>query len=318
MVKRQRIFPVFYLLFAYVILQFAWWAYSILRLNAEIINLRSELAQLQGGSAEQIQAIERAMESKMIMVAGEGSVFFILLLAGAFYILRSFRREMAVQSQQKNFMLSVTHELKSPLASVKLYLQTLLKRELNHEKQKEITRQALSDTDRLGTLIDNILTASRIDGGHFSLHLEEENLGQFLQKIALLQIPNGFSTHSLELDLQPNVVVPIDKQALTIILSNLLENAVKYSPVGTTIRLVMSSEKGLIQLKVIDQGPGIPVSEREMVFQKFYRIGNEDTRKSKGTGLGLYIVKTLCLLHNIEISIENPIQGGSIFKLEWK
>ncbi len=317
MSKRQKIFPVFYLLFAYVLLQFSWWAFSIVRLNSEIIQLKSELAKLQGLPASQAQDIEAAIESKMIMVAGEGSVFLILLLAGAFYILRSVRREIAVQSQQKNFMLSVTHELKSPLASVKLYLQTLLKRDLNPDKQKEITRHALADTERLGNLIENILTASRIDGGRFALHLEQDDLGKFIQKVALAQFQQGLSSHTLEMDIQEEVWIAFDKQALTIILNNLLENAIKYSPAGTKVSVVLVQEKGRTRLQISDQGPGIPASEKEKVFQKFYRIGNEETRKSKGTGLGLYIVKTLCLMLKIQVSIENPARGGAQFNLVW-
>ena len=317
MSKRQRIFPVFYLLFAYVLIQFSWWAYSIVRLNSEIIQLRSELAAYQGLKAGQTQNIEAAIESKMIMVAGEGTVFLILLLAGAFYILRSFKREIAIQSQQKNFMLSVTHELKSPLASVKLYLQTLLKRDLNPEKQKEITKHALSDTERLGNLIDNILTASRLDGGRFSLHMEQDHLSQYVQKICRAHFQQGLSSHQLETHIEPDLFASFDKQVFSIILGNLLENAIKYSPPASKVMVALNRQQGKFVLVVADEGPGIPSVERTKVFQKFYRIGNEETRQSKGTGLGLYIVKNLCQMAKIQLIIEDNLPKGSRFVLEW-
>lgn len=317
MSKRLRIFPVFYLLFAYVLLQFSWWAYSIVRLNSEIIQLRSELAKYQGLKAGQTQNIEAAIESKMIMVAGEGTVFLILLLAGAFYILRSFKREMAIQSQQKNFMLSVTHELKSPLASVKLYLQTMLKRDLSPEKQKEITKHALVDTERLGNLIDNILTASRLDGGRFSLHLEDDNLSLFVQKICTAHFQQGLSSHHLETFIEPDLMASFDKQVFSIIIGNLLENAIKYSPAGSKVTVHLNRQLGKFNLMVADQGSGIPALERSKVFQKFYRIGNEETRKTKGTGLGLYIVKNLCQMAKIQLTIEDNQPKGTRFFMEW-
>ncbi len=316
--SKSRFLPVFYLLLAYLLLQFSWWAYSIAQLNAEIISLKIELAQTNGAAPEKISEINNTLDKKLWMVSGEGTVFLILLLAGAFYIRRSFKKEILLRNQQKNFMLSVTHELKSPLSSIKLYLQTLIKRDLPPEKQKEITRHALADSDRLAILIDNILTASRIESGRFELHPQKENLGIFVQKLALQHFQPGLGTHKLYTEIASDIELKFDSMALSIIIGNLLDNATKYSPQQTTISVLLKKTATETTLQIADQGNGIPAAERQKIFDKFYRIGNEDTRKAKGTGLGLYIVKTLADLSRITISVADNEKGGSTFTLHFQ
>jgi putative cofactor-binding repeat protein len=216
-------------------------------------------------------------------------------------------------------MLSVTHELKSPLSSIKLYLQTLLKRDLKPEKQKEITRHALADSDRLGILIDNILTASRLENGKFNLHKENDDLGLFVQRLALQHFQQGLGSHKLYTAIKPGIFLAFDKMALSVILGNILDNAIKYSPAESTVSVVLSDiENQGILLKISDQGIGIPQNEKSNIFEKFYRIGNEDTRKTKGAGLGLYIVKTLADLHHIEVLVEESMEAGTVFSLKFK
>lgn len=312
--KFSRPLLIFYILVAYVFIQFCWWAYSLVQLNSEIYNLKLEILTLQHEGSPEI-LIEKAnldqkLRSRIWMVLGEGSVFFILLVIGVWQTLQSFKKEVSLAKQQKNFLLAVTHELKSPIASVKLYLQTMQKRELDREKQNEIVAKAIADTDRLGSLVENLLLATKIDRSDYMLHFEELNLSDLLNQIT--------STHPenkrLKTEIQHGIKMQADKLAFTSIVINLLENALKYSEQNVVVKL--QRDKNIL-LSVIDSGAGISDDEKQKVFEKFYRIGNEDTRKSKGTGLGLYIVKNLVERHNGSINIRNNQPKGSIFEVDF-
>ncbi|MGE0635541.1 MAG: sensor histidine kinase [Bacteroidia bacterium] len=312
--KFPRALLLFYILVAYVFIQFCWWAYSLVQLNSEIYNLKLEILTMShAGSPELLiekANLDQKLYSRIWMVLGEGSVFFILLSIGVWQTLQSFRKEVSLARQQKNFLLAVTHELKSPIASVKLYLQTLQKRELEREKQNEIVARAIADTDRLGSLVENLLLATKIDRSDYMLHFEELNLSDLLLQIVATHPENK----RLKTEIQKGIKMQADKLAFTSIVVNLLENALKYSDQNVIVKL--QCDKNIL-LGIIDNGPGIPDEEKQKVFEKFYRIGNEDTRKSKGTGLGLYIVKNLSERHNGSIRIRNNQPNGSIFEVEF-
>lgn len=312
--KSSRPLLIFYILVAYVFIQFCWWAYSLVQLNSEIYNLKLEILSMAHEGSPEI-LIEKAnldqkLRSRIWMVLGEGSVFFILLAIGVWQTLQSFKKEVSLARQQKNFLLAVTHELKSPIASVKLYLQTLQKRELEREKQNEIVAKAIADTDRLGSLVENLLLATKIDRSDYMLHFEELNLSNLVEQIIATHPENK----RLKTEIQQGIKIQADKLAFTSIVVNLLENALKYSEQIVVVKL--QHDKNIL-LSVIDSGAGIVDEEKQKVFEKFYRIGNEDTRKSKGTGLGLYIVKNLVERHNGTILIRNNQPSGSIFEIEF-
>lgn len=312
--KFPRALLLFYILVAYVFIQFCWWAYSLVQLNSEIYNLKLEILTLaHAGSPELLiekANLDQKLYSRIWMVLGEGSVFFILLAIGVWQTLQSFRKEVSLAQQQKNFLLAVTHELKSPIASVKLYLQTLQKRELEREKQNEILARAIADTDRLGSLVENLLLATKIDRSDYMLHFEELNLSDLVAQIVATHPENK----RLKTEIQPEIKMQADKLAINSVVVNLLENAQKYSDRNVVVKL--QRDKNVL-LSIIDSGSGIPDEEKQKVFEKFYRIGNEDTRKSKGTGLGLYIVKNLVERHNGTIIIRDNQPQGSIFEAEF-
>lgn len=315
--KISRPLVLFYILVAYIFIQFCWWAYSLAMLNSEIYNLKLEILTLQHEGSPEIliekAKLDQKLYSRLWMVLGEGSVFVILLAIGVWKTLRSFKKEVALAQQQKNFLLAVTHELKSPVASAKLYLQTLQKRELDKEKQKEILSKAISDTDRLTALVDNLLLAAKIERSQYALHFEELNLSDLLNDFVNVHPENK----RLKTEIQTGITMQADKLAFTSIVNNLIENALKYSPATTLCTVSLQKKNEKIILSVSDSGSGIPDSEKQKVFEKFYRIGNEDTRKTKGTGLGLYIVFNLVQRHNGTIKIRNNQPKGSVFELEF-
>ena len=311
----------FYALLIYVLLQFSWWAYLLVELNNEVYEHRIENVLLKEKDAEKSLQEQRAFEHKLHqrwwMITGEGLVFLCLLTIGGIITFRSFKKEFELARQQKNFLLSVTHEFKSPLASIKLYLQTLQKHVLEKEKKESFINSAIRDSDRLDALVENALLASMIDHKGYKFSTEEINLSALAR--LLVQKFNFILEHhsKVELAVEERLIMKGDKQALSLMINNLLENAEKYSPAETNITLKISKKQTRIILSVLDEGPGIPDAEKKKVFKKFYRIGNEETRSAKGTGLGLFLVNEIAEHHHATIHITDNKPKGTIFTAEF-
>lgn len=309
----------FYLLVGYVLIQFVWWSYLMIQQNNELYHLKSEINLLHHEDPQLViekgNELEKKLHHRWMMIAGEGMVFLILLVIAFFRVRNTFRREAELAEQQKNFLLSVTHELKSPIASTKLALETVLKRDLEKDKQKEILGNAVKDTDRLNTLVENILLASKIDSASFELHKENINLSEYLEEGIKQAVRMFDPKQKVVNDIQPNIFFNIDKTVFPSIFLNLFENAVKYSPENSMIKIILKEQGNGVILSVADEGAGIPEVEKENIFKKFYRVGNEEIRKTKGTGLGLYIVKYLAEKHGGAIAVKNNSPKGSIFEV---
>ncbi len=249
------------------------------------------------------------------MISGEGVVFISLLVIGIFQVRKTFKKEEELTLQQKNFLLSVTHELKSPIASSKLQLQTLLKHELEREKQKELINNAITDIERLNNLAENILLAAKIENNVHILHKEEYDISLYTTEIVKNAINTFNYKQKVSLTIEPGIQLKIDTMNFPSIVMNLFENAVKYSSADSPIIISLKKENHSIILSVVDEGSGISEIEKRNIFQKFYRVGNEETRKTKGTGLGLYIVKYLVEQHNGKIVVKDNLPKGSIFEV---
>jgi signal transduction histidine kinase len=311
----------FYLLVVYIIIQFIWWGYLMVQLNNEIYHLKTLVNLLQGESLDQIIANGNALNAKLktrwLMIASEGSVFIFLLILGIFQIRKTFKKEAALNQQQNNFLLSVTHELKSPIASAKLQLQTLEKRELDRAKQKEIIANAISDTERLNNLVENILLAAKIENSVYTLYKEEVDLSQYITEGLTQSIASFHYKRKIDLQIEPGIRMHIDRTSFPSIILNLFENAVKYSPEQSTIVVALKTQANKIIFSIADEGIGIDSKEKALIFQKFYRVGNEEIRKTKGTGLGLYITDYLVKQHGGSISVKNNLPKGSIFEVSF-
>lgn len=307
---------IFYLLVTYVFLQFCWWFYLLFDLNNEIYRLSEELNLLRGNEST-LDRLEERLRKKQLMIFGEGMVFLLLLALGMLQTRRSFRRETLLARQQKNFLLSVTHELKSPLASVKLFLQTLGKRELEREKQQEMAGRALAEVNRLDHLLENILLANRLDSPGYVLQKEPTDLSETVEECVARQ-RQTLPQPEIRLSAEPGIQVLADHTALVSIIGNLLENAAKYAPDSKYIEVSLFTEGEEAVLRVTDQGPGIPVELKEKIFEKFYRGENEETRRTKGTGLGLYIVRNLLHQHHGNVRIKENSPRGCIFEVRLK
>lgn len=312
----------FYALVLYVFLQFCWWAYLMVELNNEVYHHRIENVQLKNTDGEiflneKNQLIEKHKQ-RLWMIIGEGSVFLSLLIAGGVLTYRSFRKEFELSRQQKNFLLSVTHEFKSPLASIKLYLQTLQRHDLDKEKKDAFISNAIRDSDRLDALVENALLANTIDHHGYQFSSDEFNLSALIRLLVQkLNMTSSESSSRIESDIEEGINLTGDKQALSLAISNLLENALKYSPVNLPVKVSLVRKKNHIVLSVTDEGIGIPDAEKTKIFKKFYRVGNEETRSTKGTGLGLFLVKQIIDHHRGSISVSDNKPKGSIFAVEF-
>lgn len=287
--------------------------------NNEIYLLKKEMNLLSYQDPQLViekgNELERKLHYRWLMIAGEGMVFMVLLAIAFIRVRNTFRKEAELAAQQKNFLLSVTHELKSPIASARLQLETMRLRKLDESRQMELLSAALADTDRLNNLVENLLLAARIDNSSYELHLEATDLAPLTEGILARAGQTLAPGLKIEAELEPATRAMVDKNAFPSILLNLIENAAKYAGEQPMIKVILKKREQRVFLSVSDQGLGIPDEEKQNIFKKFYRIGSEETRRSKGTGLGLYIVRYLVESHRGTITVKDNKPSGTSFEI---
>ncbi len=312
-------------MFTYILAFSLWWAYLLYAKNETAFNEKIELYKINFekinpgvdyNSSKQYTDIISKYHRQKFMIITEGGVFILLLLLGLLRVRKVFLREMELAAQQRNFLLSITHELKSPLATIKLSLQTLTKRKLEAEQSEKLIGNSLLDLDRLESVVDNILFAAKIEREEPGLSSDEINISEIVRSVA-----DRFSQNKKEIviseEIKNDVYLNADTLAFTSVVINLIENAIKYSPEQTEIKVTLIEDEDNVLLSVADSGIGISDEDKSKVFEKFYRVGNEDTRKTKGTGLGLYIVKRVVEIFKGEISIADNSPKGTVFNLRF-
>lgn len=308
---------VYWVLLTYILAALVWWFVSLEKQNREITDLKYKNLSLQPDSSlvnqsDSLDSINSENKRNFAKYIGEGVTFLILIVIGAFFIYRSVRRQFKMQQQQKNFMMAVTHELKTPVSVARLNLETLQKYQLDPEKQKKLIRMTLDETARLNSLTNNILVSSQLEGGGYQSSMEDLNLSDLL-KDCIQDFRNRFPERTFIEQTDADIDIQGDALLLQMMINNLLENAIKYSPKTTAITAILRKNLSDIELLIKDEGPGIPESEKKKIFTRFYRIGNETTRKTQGTGLGLYLSRTIAGYHNADISVTDNIPQGSSF-----
>jgi signal transduction histidine kinase len=311
----RRATIVFWVLLLYIIAALIWWLVSLERQNNVIHSLQqTEIHEKDKGSPaynQQWQAIERERKRHSRKYVLEGITFLLLILFGAVYIYRLVRLQFQVQQQQQNFVMAITHELKTPIAIARLNLETLQRHKLDETKQQKLMNTALQETLRLDTLINNILISSQLDDDAYKASYEKVDLTEESNSL-IRQMSNRYPERSIETDIE-DVFINGDPLLLKLLISNLLENANKYADKGTPIRYSLNQKENVVVMKVTDEGIGIPDDEKMKVFDKFYRVGNEETRRTKGTGLGLYICKKIAQAHKGDIVITDHLPQGTTF-----
>jgi two-component system phosphate regulon sensor histidine kinase PhoR len=321
--NRNRLFSLVSV--TYMMLAFVWWTALLTRRNNELFQLKVENLALHMKAENVFQdtiSFQKSIHFQVLsadyqkhrrMVVGEGSFLFLGFMSILWMIQWGYRRDIAMAQQRRNFLLSITHELKSPLASIKLILQTILKRDLEKAQVQKLCDSGQKETERLTELVNNLLLSARLDAIYKPVR-EEINVAQLVEEV-IQRFRTRFPNALLEIVSNEVPILRAEKLSLISVLMNLLENAVKYSKGTAEIRLTYRYEKEQFVFEVADFGIGIPVKERSKVFNRFYRIGNEDTRSTRGTGLGLYIVKQIIKIHKGKIQILNNLPKGTIFKI---
>jgi K+-sensing histidine kinase KdpD len=294
-VKRQTA-VIFYVLAFYVALQFAWWGYHLIELTQEVAGT------------------DNIVTHKVIMITGEGLVFFLILSLGLWRIRSAIKRDQQLTIRQSNFLLSVTHELKTPLASTKLYLQTLMKREFPVEKRNELLQKALHENQRLEEIVEAILTASRIENGTMVAHKEWISLNDLMTELAL-NYNNRLEKEWIVLEFDETIHIEADVFMTKTILINLIENALKYAGSAEKLTLFIHKDNQNSKFGVKDLGPGISKEAQADIFKKFVRLENEETRSQKGTGLGLFIAAEFTKLIGGKLQYIENQPKGAIFEI---
>ena len=311
---------IFIVLLVYILLQFLWWEFLLVTQNGKIIDEKQKLIELSSPNEiqlkKEIAVLHHKKNMQTIMIVSEGSVFLLLLLFGVYKIKLAQEKESALNNQQKNFFLSITHELKTPIAATKLQLQTLLKQKLNESTQHDLINTALKETERLNSLIDNVLIASRMDANEFDFKLKKQNLSQIINQVINRYYKKEIELGEITICIQDNLFASIDEFSFPSIITNLVDNAVKYSLDPKNIYIDLICENEFINFKISDNGCGISDKDKVNVFTKFFRAENENIRNSKGTGLGLYIVKQIVKGHKGEIVVKNNLPKGITFEIK--
>lgn len=228
-----------------------------------------------------------------------GIIFFGFIIAGVTLNTIFLVREMRRSEQHDSFMNSVTHELKTPIASIRLYLETLQSRELTEAQRKRFYSTMLEDTDRLIHTVEQVLRAGHL-GQKSRKNFQRVDLGEIVRECsALTQSRHHLSDESVRL-VDYTLTTPMvqgDPEELRSAVSNLLENAVKYSPNKIAITIEIVDEGDDLLVRVTDKGQGIPQGELKRIFRRFYRVNVRLRQRVKGTGLGLFIVRGIAQRH---------------------
>lgn len=332
MKNRSTVHPLRFLslvVIAYMLMAFTWWSVLLFTKNRDAFEAKKELLLL-GMIAEGVVhsrsefvhtsafiALEKSYQRQEWMILGEGAVFILSLVAGIWFINRGYQKEVNAVNSRRNFLLSITHELKSPLTSIRLVLETLIKRkQLPQDQVEKLSRGALAESERLQTLVENLLLSAKLDAT-YTPDRTPLNLSELLKELEE-KIRGSYPDASFTISIPDDLPLWAgDKAGFTSIALNLLENAVKYSSESPHIHTELFYQQhppGFV-FRVADQGVGIADKEKKRVFERFYRVGNEDTRQTKGTGLGLYIAEQIVKAHHGRIKILDNTPKGTIFQV---
>jgi PAS domain S-box-containing protein len=228
---------------------------------------------------------------------------------------RDISRLLQVERMRATLLAMVSHELQTPISIIKAYASTLGRPDVQWDKQtvKDKLHDIEEESDRLGELVSKLLYTSRLDSGEFSLNKLLLDLPQEVQKVAK-RFAAQAEIHNLEVDFPPDFPsFSADPEKVEVILTNLLDNAVKFSPQGGTITIKGESSENEALVTVADEGIGVPLRDRDRIFDRFYRVEDDSTKSTKGTGLGLYICKTLIEAHGGRIWVQGELGRGSRF-----
>ena len=243
----------------------------------------------------------------------------ILLLIGIWFLFKSFRTELQLAKMRADFISNVSHEIRTPLALISLYIETILLGRTKQGKLDEYHHIIQSETNRLTDIVNKILNFSRIEEKRYNYHFTDINLNDIVSNV-LGRFDYHLHNNGFQVESELSAELPLingDKEALNEVLVNLVDNAIKYSQNTNFIRLATRFEREKVVLVITDKGIGIPETQQQYIFDKFYRGSDSEVHNIKGSGLGLAIVKHIVEGHKGEISVQSNPGKGTTFTLKF-
>jgi two-component system sensor histidine kinase CiaH len=306
---------IYWLLLSYLVAALGWWYIELDQQNDLMLAFQQQqVVKEYGHDLVRLDQIKDAHDRNAKQYIGEGLTFLVLTLAGAFFVYNAVRRQIRLHQQQKNFMMAVTHELKTPIAVTKLSLETLKRHQLDPERQNKILGDAINETERLDSLCNNILLSSQLESGGYQFTLQEFDASKMVAS-AVRAFATRFPQRTFEMQVPEHIFIVGEEFLLRLVLNNLIENAIKYAPAELPLTITLTEEGEKVVFSVADLGEGIPETEKQKIFEKFYRLEDESRRKTKGTGLGLYLSTKIVRDHQGTLVLENNHPQGSVFKV---
>ncbi len=256
---------------------------------------------------------------RIVVVVAQGGLLVAAMIVAVVLVWTAVRREGQRERQHQNFVSAVTHELKTPLAGIRLALETVLSGRVDDEGRERFLRNALIDAERLSGLVQKVLEVTRYAGGAHRLAVEVGDFSELVaQEVAAAARRAEAREVALDANIEDGVQVPFDDEAMAIVVSNLLENALKYAARGKPprVHVGLSLARGEAVLEVTDNGVGIDGKDLEAIFRPFYRANDEVTRRTPGTGIGLYVAREIVAAHGGRLSAASRGRGqGATFRL---
>ncbi|NJC87744.1 MAG: HAMP domain-containing histidine kinase [Desulfuromonas sp.] len=296
-------------LFAFIGIQLAWivvvagWLYWFL------------------GSHRQLRALAKKYSPELLtagpdwVILVEGLILLVAILVGVYVIFLFWSRQAALLRAQKLFISQVTHELKSPLASLQLHLETIRRHQPPPEKLAAFLETMMGDAGRLNGLIDNLLSASRVEQENWELHPQHTDFSAFVERYFRSRQFTLPRAGKLTLEIEPGLHARIDRDAMETVFRNLLENAILYSDGPPVITVRLHGKGDFCLLDFADCGRGIEARDQRKIFKMFYRVRRKN-ENIRGSGLGLFIVRANIERHGGRISVESAGAGkGTTFQI---
>jgi len=304
---------VYWFLLIYIIAALVWWFISLENQNTLMFEYRIvELDKDDPFYTQKLWQLSDERHRKTMQYIGEGSTFLLLILVGAVFVYRATKKQIRLSQQQQNFMMAVTHELKTPIAVTRLNLETLQKRKLDELQQSKLIAHALEETNRLNVLTNNILVAAQLESGNYVISRQPIDISELVTS-CVDDFAARFPKRVIHTQIEEKIFTEGETMLLQMLVNNLIDNALKYSGQLKPVGVILKKDGRKVLLQVLDMGEGIADNEKKKIFEKFYRSGNESVRVAKGTGLGLYLCKRIVKDHKGEIKVQDNIPNGTIF-----
>lgn len=309
------VFILYWILLAYIFAALIFWFLTLARQNYQLTQFRLQTINVHDANfITKKNKIIADNKRKTRQYVGEGATFLFFIVTGAFFVFRLIRNHLRQSQQQQNFIMAITHELKTPIAVTKLNLETMQLRKLDESQQHKLITSTLQEANRLNTLCNNMLLLSQMDIAGYKLSKEKFDFSTLASDCADDFI-DRFPNRKIKVDITEEIIFSGDQLLLQLAINNLLDNAIKYSSKEDVVLIKVFSENRKIFLQVADEGPGVKNEEREKIFEKYFRGNN---RQIKGTGLGLYLSRQIVHQHGGKIVLKNNDPQGSIFEMQFK